>query len=500
MKAYLKLLLLALIVQTNVCYAQTATCTDGLADIYPCNDYDLMARVPLSILDDNASAEGSDVWGWTDPLDNKEYALFASTHSTAFLDISNPTNPVFLGRLNTETSANIWRDVKVYNNYAFIVADNVGAHGMQVFDLTRLRLGIDADLTYDADAVYTGVGSCHNIVINESEGMAYLVGCDTASGGPVFVDISNPLMPISAGNYSTDGYTHDAQVVTYSGPDVAPNPATTTIPTYVGREILIASNGSFGSADKLVILDVTDKNDITKISEISYSQPGYAHQGWFSEDHRYFIMGDETDEQSYGMNSRTLIFDLLDIDNPVLATTYLGASSAIDHNGYVKGDNFYLANYRAGMRVIDIPFMISSSNTDAATAEIGYFDTYPDSNSANFNGAWSIYPYFSSGNILISDIERGLFIVRQSNTLTIEEPEIENAFSISPNPTVSNPTIKSKNNQTIKSIVLYNVLGQKVFAKNNINKTEYVLETDTYSSGIYLIKINDAITKKLILK
>jgi len=417
------------------------------------------------------------------------------------VDVSDPVSPVLLGRIDTETTNNVWRDVKVYNNYAFIVADNVGAHGMQVFDLTKLRDGIDSDLTYtlaDNDySVFTGIGSCHNIVINESEGMAYVVGCNSASGGPVFIDISNPSSPNIVGSYATDGYTHDAQVVTYNGPDNSPDPMTTSEPTYVGREILIASNGSFGGSDKLVIVDVTDKNAPFNIGDVAYSQPGYAHQGWFTDDHRYFIMGDETDEQSFGMNTRTLVFDLSDLDNPVLHSTYSGPSAAIDHNGYVKGNEYFMANYRAGMRVLNIPTLLSANNTNS---EVGYFDTYPDDDNTAFNGAWSIYPYFTSGNILISDIERGLFVVRKSGTLSTNDVTLDNTFTMSPNPASQNPTISSKSNQKINTIEVYNILGQKTFSEDNINLQEYVLPTDNFTNGIYLIKINSTITKKLILK
>ena len=497
MKTYLKIIALALLVQSNVCTAQT-TCVEGFAGEYPCNDYDLMARIPLLTLTEEANADGSDIWGWTDQLDNKEYAILGTSHSTVFVDISVPASPILLGRLLTETGANIWRDVKVYNNYAFIVADNVGLHGMQVFDLTRLRSVAAPPENFLADTVYTGDGgpsdlvidSCHNIVINENEGVAYLVGCDEANGGPIFIDISTPLSPTTLGFYDGDGYTHDAQVVTYDGPDSG----------YSGSEILVASNGSFGGDDKLIILNVTNKSNVTKIAEVSYSQPGYAHQGWFTDDHRYFIMGDETDEQAFGMNSRTLIFDFLDLDNPVLASTYLGPSAAIDHNGYVKGNTYFLANYRAGMRVIDIPSMLASTNTVAADAEIGYFDTYPNNDNTAFNGAWSVYPYFTSGNIIISDINRGLFIVRQSNTLSIEDVILSVDFTITPNPSYHNPTIKSKSNNKIKSVVLYNILGQEIFSKSNIDQKEFVLETDSYAKGLYLIKINALRTKKIMLK
>ena len=157
-------------------------------------------------------------------------------------------------------------------------------------------------------------------------------------------------------------------------------------------------------------LDVTDKNNVISISEFTYPQTAYAHQGWFTEDQRYFILGDELDETSFGFNTKTLVFDFSDLDNPTLSSTYTGPTAAIDHNGYVKGNEYYLANYRAGMRILNLDNIGNSSN---AMTETHFIDTFPSSDSAAFNGVWSIYPYFQSGNIVIGDIERGMFIVRK---------------------------------------------------------------------------------------
>ena len=172
-----------------------AECIDGMAGQFPCNGIDILAILNPNALG-GAMAEGSDVWGWTDASTGKEYALVAMSTGTAFVDITNPITPLMLGRLDTNAGTNVWRDVKIYNNYAFIVADIVGNHGMQVFDLTKLRTVSNPPETFTADAIYTGVGSCHNLVINESEAVAYLVGCSsTNGGGPIFVDISNPTNP-----------------------------------------------------------------------------------------------------------------------------------------------------------------------------------------------------------------------------------------------------------------------------------------------------------------
>lgn len=371
---------------------EAAPCENGFAGIYPCQNYDLVSKIALT---DMSGSSGNDCWGWTDPSNGKEYGMMCTNTGVNFIDISDAEAPRIVGFLPARTSANEWRDVKTYGNYAFVVSEAIN-HGMQVFDLTRLRnIGIgDPSVTFTADANYTGFGNAHNIIINETSGYAYALGSSTFNGGPHFIDISNPLAPLGAGGYSTDAYSHDAQVVTYNGPDT----------DYTGREILIGSN-----ENEVVIVDVTDKSSPSRISKIAYNNIGYAHQGWFTDDMRFFILGDELDERDFGGNTRNIIFDFNDLDNPTLHTTYSGPTLAIDHNGYVNGDTFYLANYSAGVRFIDI-----SSISSGIMTEVGYFDTFPTNNSASFNGAWNVYPYFASGNIIVSDINSGFFVLKKS--------------------------------------------------------------------------------------
>ncbi|WP_296381925.1 choice-of-anchor B family protein [Winogradskyella sp.] len=368
-------------------------CVNGLSNGYPCDGFDLMSEISVEELG-GPGAEGNDSWGWTDPETGKEYALIGTTTSAAFVDVSAPSNPIFLGRLPTATENSLWRDIKTYNNHAFIVSEAPG-HGMQVFDLTRLRNVTNPPETFTADATYIGFGKAHNIVINEDSGFAYAVGTDTFSGGPHFINIQNPTNPVAAGGYSDDAYSHDAQVVTYNGPDT----------DHTGKEILIGSN-----ENEVVIVDVTDKALPTQISTINYSNIGYTHQGWFTEDMEYFLLGDEVDEINFGVNSRTLVFDFTDLDNPIFHMEYLGPTGAIDHNGYIIGNTFYVANYTAGLRAVDITNIASGT-----MVESGSFDTYIPDNSTSFHGAWNIYPFFASGNIIVSDIEGGMLIVKPSN-------------------------------------------------------------------------------------
>ncbi|WP_428740970.1 choice-of-anchor B family protein [Tenacibaculum sp.] len=367
-------------------------CSGGKAGIYPCNNYDLLLNIPL---DTFGATDGSDCWGWTDETTNREYAIMGVKNGTVFVDITDTENPIYLGKLPTATVSSFWWDVKVYNNYAFIVSEATN-HGMQVFDLTKLRNVTNPPATFTADKHFTDFGSAHNIIINENTGYAYPVGTSksgTYKGGPLFINIQNPLNPVSEGGWGMDNYSHDAQVVTYTGPDS----------DYTGKEILIGSN-----ENEVVIVDISDKANPATISKISYANVGYTHQGWFTENQQFFILGDELDEQNFGNNTRTIIFDFTDLDNPKQHFIYTGPTSAIDHNGYVNNNTFYLANYTAGVRFIDITNITSSS-----ISEIGYFDTYPENNGANFNGVWNVYPFFKSGKIVVSDINRGLFVIKK---------------------------------------------------------------------------------------
>lgn len=475
----IKLLYLTLLLPI-LSFSQTP-CTSNMAGSFPCNDYDLMDHFDKATL---SGGDGSDIWGWTDPLDGKEYAITTFANRTCFLDISDPINPIYVGFLNTNAGNSFWRDVKVYNNHAFIVADNVGPHGMQVFDLTRLRSVASPPENFTADTILTSgwngstIGSCHNIVINETNGVAYLVGCSSANGGgPMFIDITNPTSPVASGEYTGDGYTHDAQVVTYDGPD----------PDHQGKEILIGSNES-----KVVIIDVTNPASPSKISEVTYSNTAYTHQGWFSSDKRYFLVGDEEDESNFGLNTRTIIFDFTDLDNPVYHSQYTGASGAIDHNLYVKGDLAFEANYASGLRVLDI------SDINNIT-EVGYFDTYPENNNTSFRGAWSVYPYFASGNIIISDINRGFFVVRKSGTLSVGEESLEAEVNIQPNPASDHLSITTKN-MSIKTIQLFNVLGQQVLNLRQDFGNQKTLDLSSFSEGLYFVKLNNEFTKKILIK
>ncbi|MGH3951729.1 MAG: choice-of-anchor B family protein, partial [Pseudonocardiaceae bacterium] len=181
-------------------------CRGGAAGPFPCRNVDLEAFLPHEAI---GGGEGNDIWGWTDPETGREYALIGKTNGTAFVDVTEPKAPVYLGMLPShqpvETIFASWRDVKVYRNHAYVVSEEP-AHGMQVFDLTRLR-GVTEPQEWTEDAHYPLFGGAHNVAINTESGFAYAVGTLTCDGGPHVVDIRLPEQPSFAGCVAEDGYT-----------------------------------------------------------------------------------------------------------------------------------------------------------------------------------------------------------------------------------------------------------------------------------------------------
>lgn len=384
-RTHLLLLTTCLLLTSALLQSQTP-CVDGFAGIYPCDQVDLMSQLGP---DEVGGGEMNDIWGWTDPLDGKEYALLGRTNGTAFIDVSDPVNPVYLGDLPTHTVSSFWRDIKVFDNHAFIVSE-ASSHGMQVFDLTQLRDVTNPPQTFVSDAHYAGFGGAHNIAINEETGRGYVIGANTFSGGLNILDLNNPLNPTLIGSFAEDGYSHDVQVVNYIGPDAE----------YGGKEIAFCFN-----LNAVTIVDVTNADDPNLISSQGYSTSAYTHQGWLTEDHKFLLVGDELDEGS--VNTRTYIFDVQDLDNPTLIGTHVGTTPAIDHNLYTHDGYVYQSNYRAGLQILDLANVAQGQLEQAA-----YFDVYPASNSAQDNGSWSNYPYFASGIVIVSHIEDGLFVVQ----------------------------------------------------------------------------------------
>ncbi|KAE9407880.1 hypothetical protein BT96DRAFT_932922 [Gymnopus androsaceus JB14] len=434
-------------------------CVDGYSTFssnhtYACKNADLYAFVPHSAMGSDDRV-GNDIWGWTDPQSGREFGLVGEGDGTAFVEIQPDGSVDYLRTFAyserqqqydrsiylIEISAHlfvVWRDIKVIENFAYIGSEAEG-HGVQVFDLNKLLVpGLkDAPKIYnistDLTALYDElpIGRSHNIVAHSSKPLIAAVGSfprnDSCAAGLIFVDVSDPANPQGVGCASEDGYTHDAQCLTYHGPDSQ----------YVGADVCYSYN-----EDSLTIYDITNTSAPVIISTTPYYGVSYSHQGWVVDenDQRYLLLDDELDEVfSRGglyylplnpshMNFNagwasdnttvTYIWNIESLEKPVLTGHYNSPAKAIDHNLYIVNGLAYESNYKSGLRVIDIS-TIAEDPTGSLFEEVAYFDTHPEDDAVGgvveFGGVWSTYPYFSSGFLLVNDMERGLFVLKLTN-------------------------------------------------------------------------------------
>ncbi len=346
----------------------------------------LLSQIPLNNFGLADPTAGNDCWGYTSPS-GREYAIMGLSNGFGFVEITDPRNPVILSAVPSVES--IWHDIKVIGDYAYGVCQD--GLGVQVIDLSDIDNGV---VNHIHDWRANGHSRTHNIVSNPEAGTLWLVGGNLGNGGLIYLDLTNPEEPMPVGGW-TGMYVHDACVVTMdSGP-------------YAGREIAFCASGFSGGQNQtgLRIVDVTDPFNPTLISTLQYSGAQYCHQVWVSDDQQYAFLNDELDETRRNQPTTTRVIDISNLNNPSVADTFRNSTSSTDHNNYAKGDFLYQANYTSGLRVLDIA-------NPTNPREIAYIDTHPGTDVKGFRGAWSCFPYFDSGSVLISDIERGLFVVR----------------------------------------------------------------------------------------
>ena len=376
-------------------------CRKGHADVYPCKNIDLASYMPLEDIGADPGEKAAGIWGWTDPDTRREYALIALRSRISVVDVTDARHPRFVGDLPGRDVNKTNREVNVYGNYAFVAVDGVGAghpeNGIQVLDLTQVREAAGAPVHFaeSADLLSDSIQKVHNLNIDAETGFAYAVGGNSCGGCLRMIDVQDPLNPREVAQWKDPehSYIHDILCTVYHGPDKR----------FKGHEICFAS-----AENALLIIDVTDKEAVQKLSRTTYEGAGYTHQGWLTTNQKYFLLDDELDELSEDeSHTRTYLWNLSDLTSPKQFATYTASTEATDHNQYVKGNFVYQSNYRAGLRILNISKIASGK-----LKEVAYFDIVPDSDEAGFEGAWGNYPYFASGTVVVSGISQGLYILK----------------------------------------------------------------------------------------
>jgi choice-of-anchor B domain-containing protein len=395
----------------------------------------------------------SDIWGYT--ANGREYALMGVTGGTSIIDITDPANPVEVDFISGPTAPPYeWRDIKTHSSYAYVVTEGTGSgQGLQIIDLSNLPTSASVVNTVD-----TWFNRAHNIFIDN--GYAYVIGTG-GGGGMHILDLSDPVNPIRTDYYTASGYIHDV---------------------YVWDDTVVAC-----AADSYELVDVSNKNNPQLIS-LSSSIPGiYAHSGWMTEDKRYFIAAEE-------FNVRDLmVYDLQDRStwNLVVPSWQMSGNSPT-HNIFVLGNYAHISYYNDGYVVIDI-------SDPTAPSFAGQYDTYPGAG-GTYDGAWGCYPYLPSGNIIISDISTGLYVLdflgdnTTSTNDIISQPiefELEQNY---PNPFNPSTNISFLIPETgLVTLKIFNIIGEEIAELLNEFKEagnyEINFSAANLTSGIYIAKL-----------
>ena len=397
----------------NAMYQSQAdvACVDGFAGQFGCNNMSLLAHIPVSDFPTN-SAGANDIWGHVDLNTMKEYALIGLRRGVALVDLSDPVNPVIINAIQGQSTT--WRDIKVlqyfntdshkWEAYAYATADSA-SEGLTIMNLSNPDDGLvlaKRDIT-DAEAhnlYISNVDYGLNIRNSAAVPQVHILGASNFGGAMRSYSLSDPANPSASfvpSGATRNDYAHDASSLLVNDERAERDCVNTTS---AGCTVMLDFNER-----SLRLWDHSNLKSVVELSSVSYPNAEYTHSGWWSEDRQYVILHDELDERNRGLNTTVHIFDISDLNEPTLVSTWLGPTRAIDHNGFVRGNKYYMSNYERGITILDL-------SDPLAPAELGYFDTFPSSTSSGFNGVWGVYPYLPSGIIIASDIQGGLYILK----------------------------------------------------------------------------------------
>jgi len=305
-------------------------------------------------------------WGWTDTTTGREYALLGNQCGTAIVEITQSASPVERDFIPGPCSS--WREIQVHGHYAYVVTEAGG--GTQIIDLSTLP--DSAHLVQNFIYASGGKSNSRAHTLHIRDGFMYLNGCATWSpGGILIFDLADPEHPAYRGEYNGT-YIHDCFV----------------------RNDTIYGAAIYGEG--IQIIDATDKSAPAIIRSITYPGAG-THNTATTVDGAYVLSTDEI-----GSTAKTL--KIWDLGTGAKVAEYVGSPTAIVHNVFVKESLAIMSYYTAGIRVVDI-------SDPTAPVGLGGYDTRPGDESANYTGAWSVYPFFPSGKIVIGDMGNGMYIV-----------------------------------------------------------------------------------------
>jgi choice-of-anchor B domain-containing protein len=409
--------------------AVPTACVNGMAGTFPCHNIDYLGQVQLQEIP-GAPTSASEIWGLVDMDDDREYAILGHRGGTAVYDVTNPATPVLVG--NIPGNQSLWREVKAYQffdaalgrhrAYAYATTEAPNG-GLQIIDLTNLPTSVSlantiTEFSTSHTLYISNIDYGTNAALPGATPFLYIAGSNIAGGAFRIYSLDNPTVPaLVTSPPAGTGYMHDSSSML-----ITDNRTTQCANAHNPCEVLVDFNET--SVD---LWDVTDKAAPVRLSTTTYPNATYVHSGWPTADNMFIVVHDELDELRRSLNTHIYTLDIADLRVPSLVTSYTGATTTTDHNGYTIGNRYYVSHYKRGLVIFDV------TNPRGLT-EIGSFDTYlsPSANSAGTDGAWGVYPFLPSGTLLVSDIENGMFLVRKNETLPPPPPGGNNPPPVQP--------------------------------------------------------------------
>lgn len=340
--------------------------------------------------DNTRNTRLSDVWGYVDEQGN-EYGLVGARKGVAVVDVTDPANPVeVFWHPDTES---VWRDLKTWGDYAYITTE--ANSGLLIIDLSPLP---DNPITVTTNFFgHPGQtwATAHNLYIDEN-GFCYIFGSNRGNGGVIIYDVAtDPMNPIEVGEFD-NWYVHDG---------------------FVRNNIMYLGHIYEGTFS---LVDITDKSNPILLGTQTTSS-NFAHNIWPSDDGNYVFTTDEVS------NAFIDAYDVSDPFNMFLTDKIQSnpGTGTVPHNAHVLGDFLITSYYADGVTVHDIsdPYNL---------VEVGNYDTHPGT-STNTTGCWGVYPFLPSGNLLVTDIQTGFYVLTPDYKLASKlEGNIVNAVSLNP--------------------------------------------------------------------
>lgn len=388
--------------------AAPAGCVQGMAGQFPCRNLDFLAQVPLAQFS-SQPVSAANLWGFVDLNDNREYAVIGLRNGTAIVEVTDPANPREVVTIPGNASA--WREVKVlqtfdaganrWRAYAYVATEAANS-GLQTIDMSGLPLTAGlASTNMDTGSQHTvyvaNIDYATNTALPGMTPVLYVAGGNVNGGSWRAYSLANPAFPAFIGGAPTTRYMHDSTSLVVTDARTAQCAA-----GHSPCEVLVDFN-----VEAVELWDVTNKLQPVLLGSATNPNNRYIHSGWPTENGSHLIFHDELEEIQFGLPTRLYTLDLSDLRAPTVQVSHTGPTSATDHNGYVHDSKYYVSHYRRGVVVYD------AANPNALV-ELASFDNYvnPSTNIAGTDGAWGIYPFLPSGNLLVSDIENGLFVLR----------------------------------------------------------------------------------------